>query len=129
MYWYPSGLATSTNQSSVVDSRLTMSGLPSRYILITCSSSRRLTSTLIHSRACWSERVQRRRAAVVGHGVGVGGELEGDDVARRIGAVTFGIGAPGLPDHLELQQVGIGGSDLVEVGADAVRARRRAGTP
>ena len=66
--------------------------------------------------------VQRRRAGVVGHGVGVGGELEGDDVARRVGAVTFRIGAPGLPEHLELQQVGIGGGDLAEVGADAVRA-------
>ena len=32
-----------------------MSGLSSLYILISHSSNRWLTSTLIHSRACWSE--------------------------------------------------------------------------
>ena len=66
-------------------------------------------------------RIEDRRAAVVGHRVGVLGQLQCNDVTRRIRPVALGVGAPGLPDHLELEQVRVGGSNLVEVGANAVR--------
>ena len=64
--------------------------------------------------------VEDRRPAVVGHGVGVGRQLERDDVAGCVGAVALRIGAVGLADHLELEQVRVGGRDLVEVRPDAV---------
>ena len=53
VYWYPSGLATGMNQSSVLWSSFFTSLSLARHWSTYQFMSRRSTSVAIHSRACW----------------------------------------------------------------------------
>ena len=105
VYWYPSGFATSTNQSSF--SRSLIALLFARHCAIEVGEQPAVDLGRDPPRACCAD-VEHRRPRPVGHLAGALRQLEGDDLAPLAG----------VPDDLELRQLRIPTRDVVEVGAE-----------